>query len=49
MIALGIFSWIAVAKRHLSFDELREPISIEIVPSYLKLERLVDSLDCSAL
>jgi ankyrin repeat protein len=39
------FSWVAIAKRHLTLDELREAISIEIGQPYSMPERLVNGID----
>jgi hypothetical protein len=36
-----VFRWVAVAKRPLSLDEIREAVSIDIGQPYLKTERLV--------
>ncbi|KAF4332948.1 ankyrin repeat [Fusarium beomiforme] len=44
-VAQMIFPWVAVAKRHLTVEELREAISIDIGQSYSKPERRVNGID----
>ena len=44
-VAAKTFSWVAIAKRHLTRDELREAISIEIGQPYSMPERLVNGID----
>ncbi|KAI7771382.1 hypothetical protein LZL87_014249 [Fusarium oxysporum] len=39
-----VFRWVAVAKRPLTLDEIREAVSIDIGQPYLKTERLVREL-----
>ncbi|PCD38699.1 hypothetical protein AU210_007164 [Fusarium oxysporum f. sp. radicis-cucumerinum] len=40
-LAQKVFRWVAVAKRPLTVDEIREAVSIDIGQPYLKTERLV--------
>ncbi|KAK3373896.1 hypothetical protein B0T24DRAFT_529350, partial [Lasiosphaeria ovina] len=44
-VAAKTFSWVAIAKRHLTLDELREAISVEIGQPYSIPERLVNGID----
>ncbi|KAK3294819.1 uncharacterized protein B0H64DRAFT_195872 [Chaetomium fimeti] len=44
-VAVKTFSWVAIAKRHLTLDELRAAISIEIGQPYSMPERLVNGID----
>ena len=44
-VAAKTFSWVAIAKRPLTLDELREAISIEIGQPYSIPERLVNDID----
>lgn len=44
-VAAKTFSWVAIAKRSLTLDELREAISIDIGQPYSMPERLVNGID----
>jgi ankyrin repeat protein len=44
-VAVRTFSWVAIAKRPLALDELREAISIGIGQQYSIPERLVNNID----
>ena len=44
-VAAKAFSWIATAKRHLTLQELREAISIEVGQPHSMPERLVNGID----
>ncbi|KAH6621546.1 hypothetical protein B0J18DRAFT_229761 [Chaetomium sp. MPI-SDFR-AT-0129] len=44
-VAAKVFSWVAIAKRYLTLDEIREAISIEIGQLYSMPERLVNGID----
>ncbi|KAK1750001.1 ankyrin repeat-containing domain protein, partial [Echria macrotheca] len=44
-VAGKTFSWVTVAKRHLTLEELREAISIDIGQSYSQAGRLVNGID----
>jgi ankyrin repeat protein len=44
-VAAKTFSWVAIAKRPLTVDEIREAISIEIGQPYSIPERLVNNID----
>ena len=44
-VAVKTFSWVAIAKRPLTLDELREAISIEIGQQFSISERLVNNID----
>lgn len=44
-----VFRWVAVAKRPLTLDEIREAVSIEIGQQYLNTERLVREMTPIAL
>ncbi|KAK4164976.1 ankyrin repeat-containing protein [Cladorrhinum sp. PSN259] len=44
-VAAKTFSWVAIAKRHLTLDELREAISVEIGQPYSNPGRLVNGID----
>ena len=44
-VAVKTFSWVAIAKRPLALDELREAMSVEIGQPYLMPERLINGID----
>ncbi|KAK3371656.1 hypothetical protein B0T24DRAFT_556006, partial [Lasiosphaeria ovina] len=44
-VAAKTFSWVAVAKRHLTLDKLREAISVEIGQPYSNPGRLVNGIN----
>ncbi|KAJ2896038.1 hypothetical protein MKZ38_005923 [Zalerion maritima] len=44
-IVQKIFPWVAVAKRHLTLDELREALSIEIGQQSSRPERLINGIE----
>ncbi|KAK3393558.1 hypothetical protein B0H63DRAFT_491470 [Podospora didyma] len=44
-VAAKTFSWVVIAKRHLTLDELRQAISVEIGQSYSNTGRLVSGIN----